>query len=426
MTTTSDDPGPMGTAVSSERGPALIPEVLPADAARHSHGHGAAPPTAPDQCRPLWDWLALGREAGASDLHLVPGAAPHLRIGGRLTPVADAPVLDGAETASLLEAFLHDRGCGEAWALFAYQRHDFELGLTLDGIGRLRLSLFFDRGSSGAAIRLVARDIPPLAALGLPRVTESLMRRAKGLWIFTGATGSGKSTTQAAILRAIIAEQPRRIITLEDPIEYMHEHGAGLVSQREIGLDTESFERGILSALREDPDIILVGEMRELEAIQQALRAAETGHLVLATLHTADAPGAIDRIIDVFPASQQAQVRVQLADVLLAVYAQQLVPSVVTAAPTMRELRGRVAAVEVLLGPMAELHAARARIREAGVGSLYQLMETHVQMGCQTMERALADLVRTGRITERAAREAAVKKETLSGLLAATSAAVPL
>jgi twitching motility protein PilT len=325
---------------------------------------------------------------------MVPGAPPYLRISGVLTPIDGASELTGAFLAEVTRDLLYEAGYGQAWTDWYHEEHDLDLGLTLDGVGRLRLSLLFDRGAPALAVRLVADRIPSLGSLGLPAVTRSLMKRHAGLWIFTGATGSGKSTTQAAILRTILEEQPRRVITIEDPIEYVHAHAMGLVSQREVGLDTVSFERGVLGALRQDPDVILIGEMRELETIQQAVRAAETGHLVLATLHT------------------------KLSEVLLAVYAQQLVPAAPAAQePEERALRGRVAAVEVLLGPMAELYATGAQIRDKRTQQLVTLMDSNVRIGCQTMERALADLVLANKVTEQAALDAAVRKEAFQRLL---------
>jgi twitching motility protein PilT len=370
---------------------------------------------------PILEWLAEARRRGASDLHLVPGAPPHLRVRGDLEPLDGLPELRPEDMGALVEPLLD--GAQASWSDFLMVRHEMDLGVDLPEVGRLRVNLLFDRGRPAAAIRLVPREIPPLAALGLPRVTESLMRRAKGLWIFTGATGSGKTTTQAAIVRAILDERPVRVITLEDPIEYVHRHGRGLVSQREIGRDTESFEQGIVSALREDPDVILVGEMRDLETMRQALRAAETGHLVLTTLHTTDATQVPDRIIDAFPAGQQNQIRIQLSEVLLAVFAQQLVRCDGGRAGegdgALADLRGRVAAFEVLLGPMAELYQVRTLIRQPQPGGLYAVMEQNVAAGCQTMERALVDLVLAGRLSPKAARQAAVRRDVFDRLLEA-------
>jgi twitching motility protein PilT len=370
----------------------------------------------------LLAWLREGRSLGASDLHLKPDVPPNLRLRGTLVPIEGAPVLDGRAISEMMKALVADKA---DWSEFMLGRHELDLGLEFPDVGRLRVNALFAEGQPAVAIRLVPSQIPDLADLGLPAITASLMRRQKGLWVFTGATGHGKTTTQAAILKTILAEQPRHVITLEDPVEYVHRHAKGLVSQREVGpgRDTESFEQGIVSALREDPDVILVGEMRDLETIRQALRAAETGHLVLTTLHTVDASLVVDRVVDVFPAAQQAQIRIQLSDVLLAVYAQQLVrtdrrPRDGQAA----ELSGRVAAIEVLLGPMAELTPARAIIRTAGPSALYTLMEQSVDAGCQTMERALVELVRAGKVSEETAREAAVRRDGFDRLMRATGA----
>ncbi len=416
-----DEPRPRRTAPppGQARGELTVPRSMDAAASSRAAGDGRAEhPGRGDAARTLLGWLAYGREAGASDLHMVPGAPPYLRISGVLAPIDGASELTGAFLAEVTRDLLYGAGYGQAWTDWYHEEHDLDLGLTLDGVGRLRLSLLFDRGAPAVAVRLVADRIPSLGSLGLPDVTRSLMTRHAGLWIFTGATGSGKSTTQAAILRAILEEQPRRVVTIEDPIEYVHAHALGLVSQREVGLDTVSFERGLLGALRQDPDVILIGEMRELETIQQAVRAAETGHLVLATLHTKDAPGAIDRLIDVFPPGQQEQIRLQLSEVLLAVYAQQLVPAAPAAQePEERALRGRVAAVEVLLGPMAELYATGAQIRDKRTQQLVTLMDSNVRIGCQTMERALVELVLGGKVTEQAALDAAVRKEAFQRLL---------
>jgi len=366
----------------------------------------------------LLEWLMRARECAASDLHMTAGSPPCLRVSGVLTRLGEAPEITAALLADATYALLQTAGYGQAWHDWYYEDHDLDLGLTVEGVGRLRVSLSFDRGGPSMDVRLVADRIPPLDALGLPAVTRSRMKRHAGLWIFTGATGSGKSTTQAAILRTMLDEHPHHVITVEDPIEYMHGHGCGLVKQREVGLDTVSFERGLLGALRQDPDVILIGEMRDLETIQQAVRAAETGHLVLTTLHTKDAPGAIDRLIDVFPPGQQDQIRLQVSEVLLAVYAQQLVPAAPTVSdPDDRILRGRVAAVEVLLGPMAELYATAGQIREKRTHQLATIMDSNGRLGCQTMERALVELVLAGRITEQTAMDAAVRKETFEGLL---------
>lgn len=393
----------MGMSRSLRDDDQLVASVL--DGAPGPHAEVAGAQTA----RALLDWLAEGRALGASDIHMAPGAPPMLRVNGDLVPSDGAAPLDGGTIADMLKPLVAHRA---EWSRFAFEHRDLDVGLELPDLGRVRVHLLCARGEPAAAIRLIPRTIPSLTDLRLPEVTAALMQRRKGLWVFTGATGSGKSTTQAAIVRAILEDQPRRVMTLEDPIEYVHCHGRGLISQREIGLDTRTFDEGLTSAMREDPDVILVGEMRDLETIRQALRAAETGHLVLTTLHTVDATQAIDRIVDVFPASQQEQIRIQLSDVLLAVYAHQLVKTGRTATRSLPvELRGRVAAIEVLLGPMAELYPTRALIRHPRPGALYTLMEQTVDAGCQTMERALLKLVRAGMISEAEARSAAVYRE---------------
>jgi len=367
-------------------------------------------------------WLKLGRAQGASDLHLKPSAPPCLRLSGDLNPIENAPVLDGPMVAAMAAPLV----AGKAnWRDFLFTTHELDVGVEFPDVGRLRINAMIADRQPAAAIRLIPSVIPSLSDLGLPAITASLMKRQRGLWVFTGTTGSGKTTTQAAILKAILAEQPRHVITLEDPIEFVHRHARGYVSQREIGRDTRSFQQGIISALREDPDVILVGEMRDLETIQQALRAAETGHLVLATLHAADASQLPDRIVDVFPPQQQNQIRIQLSDILLAVYAHQLVktyrPARDGGAP---ELAGRVAAIEVLLGPMAELYATRAIIRKPEAGALYTQMEMNTKLGCQTMERALVELVQAGKLTEQTAREAAIKRDVFDNLLKIGAAAL--
>jgi len=371
----------------------------------------------------LLGWLREGRRRGASDLHLKPGAPPHLRLVGALTPIEHAPVLDGRLISDLMRSFVG--GKADWTAFMTTGPHELDLGLGHPEIGPLRINASFGRTEPAVTIRLIPLMVPTVTELGLPSITTSLMRRQKGLWIFCGATGHGKTTTQAAIIRAILEEQPRHVVTIEDPIEYVHQHATGLITQREVGLgrDTESFGQGIVSALRQDPNVILVGEIRDLETIRQALRAAETGHLVLTTLHTVDASLAVDRIVDVFPAEQQTQIRIQLSDVLLAVYSQQLVKTDRTALDNQAvELRGRVAAVEVLLGPMADLHAARAIIRDPRPGALYTLMEQNVDVGCQTMERTLVDLVRRGKISDAEARHVAVRRDGFDRLLRAAGA----
>jgi twitching motility protein PilT len=363
--------------------------------------------------------LAEGRERGASDLHLVPDAPPTFRIGGILTPAREDP-LSGEDIRRMLDEFMAEHVSEETWGRFPEVEREVDLGVSVDFVGRVRVNCFLDRGRPAAAFRLIPPEIPTVEELELPRVVHQLIARAvdqpKGLVLVTGPTGSGKTTTLAAIVNTIAQKYRKRIITIEDPIEYELPHGQSLVSQREVGRDTYSFADGLRAALREDPDIILVGEMRDLETIQTALTAAETGHLVLSTLHTNDATMTCDRIIDIFPAGQQQQVRSQLSDVLLAVLSQRLLPAV-TRRSRRPELAGRVVACEVLLGPMADVHAVRAAIKEGKTASLYSIMETGADRGMQTMEKALAELVKRGLITREMALASATRVEQMRMLL---------
>lgn len=364
----------------------------------------------------LADLLTEARRLGASDLHLVPGAPPHVRVAGELRPVREE-VISGEEVARLVGELLDSVGLGEAFGRFRADRRELDCGFRVDGGGRVRANVFHAGGEVGAAFRLVPAEAPRLRDLGLPAVASQVIRRPAGFIIVTGPTGHGKSTTQAAMIRELTESASLRIITVEDPVEYEVPHGRCLVSQREVGRDTPSFGSGLRAALREDPNVLLVGEMRDLETISTALTAAETGHLVITTLHTTDAPGAIDRIVDVFPSGQQAQVRAQLAEVLLAALAQRLLPARGGRPHAHHELRGRVAACEVLLGPMAGVHATRSVIREGKTSSLYSIMETGADRGMATMEASLAALVREGLVEREVALAAAVRQEALRQLL---------
>jgi len=276
---------------------------------------------------------------------------------------------------------------GEKWELLR-ERGEIDLAYSLPGVSRFRVNVFHQRGSVGAAIRLIPRNIPDLERLGLPPVVAELAERQHGLVLVTGPTGSGKSTTLAAMVDRINRERSCHIITLEDPIEYLHQHRRSIVNQREVGADTRSFASALRAALRQDPDVILVGEMRDLETIATAITAAETGHLVLATLHTSSAVQSIDRIIDVFPSHQQGQVRIQLADTLEGVITQQL---------WLRADRtGRVAAVEVL----AATPAVKNLIREGKTHQIISSIQTGGRYGMQTMEMALRQLVARGIIAD--------------------------
>ena len=339
----------------------------------------------------LAKWLREAMERGASDLHLTVEAPPVLRVHGELVDLP-GPRLRPETIRDLLAPILDERArerlAREGQADFAY---------SLPGIGRFRANVYQQRGSLAAAFRLIPTSVPDLDGLGLPPSVAGFCDLAQGLVLVTGPTGSGKSTTLAAMIDRINRTRRLHIVTLEDPIEYLHRHRLSLVNQREVGLDVVSFAAGLRAALREDPDVIMVGEMRDLETIATALTAAETGHLVLATLHTPNAPQAVDRIIDVFPAEQQNQVRVQLAGVLEGIVAQRLVPAA--------DGRGRYVVAEVLMGTPA----VRNLIREGKTAQLAAVMETSRQHGMVTMRESAGQLLARGLVTREALARAGVR-----------------
>jgi len=320
-------------------------------------------------------------ERGASDLHLTAGVPPVYRVDGSLR-ISEHPPMTRDALRKMVYSFLNDR-----------QRSEFEEKLELDcsleiaSVGRFRVNVHKQRGSVEAALRVVYDEIRGLRDLGLPRVIEDLARRRNGLMLITGPTGSGKTTTMAAILDQINRERREMIITIEDPIEYIHRPKKSVIKQREINTDTHTFTAALRHALRQDPDVLAVGEMRDLETIGTALTAAETGHLVLATLHTPDATQTLDRIIDVFPPHQQQQVRVQLASSLVAIIAQQLM-----AVPGQE---GRVAAVEILIANTA----VRKIIRTGKHEQLFSIMQTAGELGMVTMDKSLKNLYEQGLIS---------------------------
>jgi twitching motility protein PilT len=343
-------------------------------------------------------------ERNASDLHLTAGAHPTVRVRGRLTPLEDYPVMTTEMTREIVYSILSNdqrQRLETDWQIdFAY---------AIPGRARFRVNAYYQRAAIGAAFRLIPYSIKSLDELGMPSVLHDLARKPRGFVLVTGPTGSGKSTTLAAIVDEINASREEHIMTIEDPIEFLHAHKKCIVNQREIGSDAQSFAHGLKAALRQDPDVILVGEMRDLETIHTALTAAETGHLVFATLHTQDTPQTIDRIIDVFPASQQQQVRVQLSVALQGIVTQQLLPTADGA--------GRVAACEVLLATPA----IRNLIREGKTHQIYSSLQTGGNIGMQTMDAALATLVRAGKITQKLAEARSSTPEELRRLLGAGS-----
>jgi twitching motility protein PilT len=329
--------------------------------------------------------LAVDREA--SDLHIVVGRPPVLRIDGKLINVEGTPVLTASEGRRLVYSVLND-----------LQKQKFEetreldLSLSISNLSRFRVNVHFQRGSVGAAFRTISNTIRSFEELHLPvKVCERLARRPNGLVLCTGPTGMGKSTTLAAIIDLINRERECHIITVEDPIEYLHGHKKALIEQREVNEDTFSFSTALKFVLRQDPDVIMVGEMRDQETIAAALTAAETGHLVFSTLHTVDTVQTVDRIIDVFPPHQQGQVRVQLAGVLEGILCQKLMPSAMG--------KGRELAIEILQAT----DAVRALIREGKTHQLPTQIEAGGQLGMQTMDRSIAELFKRGRLSRETA-----------------------
>ncbi len=327
--------------------------------------------------------LVFAVENGASDLHLAEGFPPALRIDGSIRRIAGMSPLDNNQLRRMVFSILPQA-----------QRERFEATKELDtshsvlGSGRFRVNVFQQRGAIGAVLRMIPSEVPPFESLGIPKVVASFAELRRGLVLVTGPTGSGKSTTLASIVDIVNRTKPLHIMTVEDPIEFLHSHRQSIVNQREVGQDTESFAESLRHVLRQDPDVILVGELRDLETISTALTAAETGHLVFATLHTQDAPQTIDRMIDVFPPSQQDQVRIQLAGALEAVVTQQLV----LAASGV----GRVPVAEVMVCTAG----IRNLIRSGKTHQVYSLMQTGGSEGMQTMDQALARAVSEEKITE--------------------------
>jgi len=311
----------------------------------------------------------------ASDLHLVAGVSPVFRVDGELKGTGEKK-LTPEETKSLIYSIIDN----ERISRFE-KSHELDFSFGIEGVGRFRINVHFQRGSVAAAIRRIPGHAPTLSELNLPAIIGELALKRKGFILVTGPAGCGKSTTQAAMIRIINEQRFAHVITLEDPVEYLHSHKKSIVEQREVGLDTFSFAESLKRCLRQDPDVILVGEMRDPETIVTAVTAAETGHLVLATLHTPDAPGAVDRIVDIFPSYQQPQVRAQLASTLEAIIAQLLLP--------MKDGPGRVPAVELLIANSA----VRNLIRSGKAHQLTTVMETGAQLGMRTMDQALKDLV---------------------------------
>ena len=325
--------------------------------------------------------LAKAKNSGASDVHITVGVPPKMRINGNLVTMDEYPIMMPADTLDVVLSITND-----AQRAYFEERGEYDMSFSIASVGRFRLNIFKQRGSAALAFRLVGTTVPPADKLGVPVSVVDLYQRKRGLILVTGPTGSGKSTTLASIIDKINNNRDAHIITLEDPIEYLHQHKLSMVNQREIGMDSNNYANALRAALREDPDVILVGEMRDFETISVAITAAETGHLVLSTLHTIGAASTVDRVIDVFPPHQQQQIRVQLANVLEAIISQSLIPTA--------DGKGRVAAFEV----MHANHAVRNLIREGKSHQLESVMQTNRKMGMITMDEAILQLYYDGRI----------------------------
>jgi twitching motility protein PilT len=327
----------------------------------------------------MQELLTEAADKGASDLHLSSGEPPLLRIHGDLVRT-EHPATGPADVGALVNSIMSD-----AQRETFQAEHEVDFACELPGRGRFRVNVFTHSRGPGAVLRAIPSEMPSLDALQMPPILKELCTRERGLVLVTGPTGSGKSTTLAAMVDVINQTWDAHILTVEDPIEFVHPPKRCLVNQREVGPHTKSFSNALRSALREDPDVILIGEMRDLETISLALTAAETGHLVFGTLHTSSAPKTIDRIIDVFPAGQQGQIRTMLSESLEAVVAQTLLK---------KKGGGRVAACEVLIG----VPAVRNLIREAKLHQIPSMMQTGQRVGMQTLDMALTDLVKRGMI----------------------------
>ncbi len=345
----------------------------------------------------MHDLLTIMIERGASDLHITTGTPPQIRLHGKLTPLTQFERLTPQDTQRLAYSVLNE-GQKQKFE----EDNELDLSFGIQGLARFRCNVYRQRGAVASAIRVIPIKIRTFDELGLPPIVEQLADRPKGLILVTGPTGSGKSTTLAAMVDKINTERTEHIMTIEDPIEFVHNHKRCLVNQREVFSDTQSFKNALKYILRQDPDVVLVGEMRDLETISAALTIAETGHLTLGTLHTNSCAQTINRIIDVFPTTQQSQVRAQLSLVLEGVLSQQLIPT--------PDGRGRVMSLEIMVTPPA----IRNLIREEKIHQIYSAMQAGQKFGMQTMNQSLLDLVQKRKIS----REEALNRSTLPEELA--------
>ncbi|MDK0889592.1 type IV pilus twitching motility protein PilT [Clostridium perfringens] len=345
----------------------------------------------------LAELLELTVKEGASDLHLTVGISPIIKVNGKLVRL-EHEILRPEDTEAYAKEILQD----------AYEKYDaigeYDTSYSIHGKGRFRVNIYKQRNSTALAIRVISLDMPTLDSLGYPETLKDICNLKRGLVLVTGPTGSGKSTTLAALINEINSNRESHIITIEDPIEFLHKHNKSIVNQREIGKDTLSYERALKAALREDPDVIFIGEMRDLETISTAITAAETGHLVFSTLHTIGAAKTIDRIVDVFPPHQQEQIKIQLASVLQTIISQQLVETIDGE---------RTASLEI----MVATPAIKNLIREGKTHQIESSIQTGSKYGMRTMDMELANLYREGIITQETAMNSAIDREILSRLL---------
>jgi twitching motility protein PilT len=346
----------------------------------------------------LDDILRMAIERKASDIHLTVGLPPMIRLDGEMAPLPYT-TLDPADTRRLCYETLTDENLQKF-----EQNHELDFGYGVKGLARFRFNMYMQRNSVAAALRVIPTQIPSFEQLGLPGIIREMAKRISGLILVTGPTGSGKSTTIATMIDDINDTRTSHILTIEDPIEYLHSHKKCMVNQREMHSDTFSFHNSLRAVLREDPDIILVGELRDLETIEAALTLAETGHLVFGTLHTRNAPSTIDRIVDVFPSDQQDQIRVLLGNTLEGVVSQQLLP---------RLGGGRVASLEIMIGTPA----IKNLIREGKTHQMYSVIETSSQLGMQTMDSSLCALFKNGYCSYEECLMRAVDKESFARMV---------
>ncbi len=344
--------------------------------------------------------LAVARARGASDLHLKVGNHPILRVNGKIQPMADLPVLDSATAHILIESMMNN----EQIQVFR-ERLELDFAYSVPGVSRFRVNVFQQRGSLGAAVRSIPMGVPTIEDLSLPEIVRKLAALPRGLVLVTGPTGSGKSTTLAAMINYVNQPRAVHIVTIEDPIEYLHKDLKSVINQREVGIDTMSFSNALRHVLRQDPDVILIGEMRDLETISTAITAAETGHLVFATLHTQSAAQTVDRIIDVFPPHQQSQIRTQLSVALEGVLSQALVP--------LASGQGRVAAIEA----MVVTGAIRNLIREGKTFQIPSAIMSGSKDGMQSLNQVLRTLVEQKKITYEDAVSKATSEREIAQLL---------